>query len=132
MRPIALIGLVFFAVSADASTSKTYPCGFCRPALTPVVVSSQVSHVPHGVGIPAQFVSVPFKLIQSDRNAPVAASTTSVVVPPGARLSHAVFGSPITVPGGMSLPSPSSWLRTRRSVPLPSVEHRHAVVDRRA
>ena len=90
-----------------------------QPAFTPTVVSSQVSHVPHGVGIPAQFVSVPFRLIQSDCNAPVAASTTSVVVPPGARLSHAVFGSPITVPGGMSLPSPSSWLRTRRSVPLP-------------
>ena len=48
------------------------------------------------------------------------ASTSIVVVPPGARLSHAVAGSPITVPGGMSLPSPSSWLRTMRSVPPPT------------
>ncbi len=64
-------------------------------------------------------MSVPFRLIQSDRSSPVAASTTSVTVPPGAFLSYAVFGSPITVPAGTSFPSPSSWLRTMRSVPSP-------------
>ena len=84
------------------------------------MVSSQVIHVPHGVGMPAQFVSVPFRLIHDPRYSAVVASTSIVVVPPGARLSHAVAGSPITVPGGMSLPSPSSWLRTMRSLPPPT------------
>ena len=85
----------------------------------PITVSSQVSQVPHGVGMPAQLVSVPLRLIQSEMRWPVFASISSVIVPPGALRSYAVFGSPITVPGGMSLPSPSSWLRTMRQVPSP-------------
>ena len=95
------------------------------------MVSSHVSHVPHGVGIPAQFVSVPFRLIQSDCKLAVAASTTSVVVPPGARLSHAVFGSPITVPARdvVALTELVVAHETERAVA--AVEHRHAVVDRR-
>ena len=85
----------------------------------PTTVSSQVSQVPHGVGMPAQLVSVPFRLTQEPRSSAVSASTSRVVVPPGALRSYAVCGTPITVPAGMSLPSPSSWLRTSRSLPLP-------------
>ncbi len=112
-------GRVFTASSAAGSTSNTNPCGFRRPESTPATVSSQVSHVPHGVGMPAQFVSVPFRLIQSETSSALLASISSVTVPPGARRSYAVFGSPITVPAGTSLPSPSSWFRTMRQRPPP-------------
>ena len=69
--------------------------------------------------MPAQFVSVPFRLIQSETSSALLASISSVTVPPGALRSYAVFGSPITVPAGTSLPSPSSWLRTMRQRPPP-------------
>ena len=83
------------------------------------MVSSHVSQVPHGVRMPAQFVSVPFRLTQSEISSALFASSSRVTVPPGALRSYAVRGLPITVPAGMSLPSPSSWFRTMRSRPLP-------------
>ena len=79
----------------------------------PTVVSSQVSHVSHGVGEPEQFESVPFSEMKWSSRCALSLST-SVIVPPGAFLSYAVAGSPSTVPGRLSFESPSSWLRTIR------------------
>ena len=70
-----------------------------------------VSQVPQGVGAPAQFVFVPLMEMKCSSKAPLE-STIIVVHPPGDLGSYAVSGTPITVPAGMSLPSPSSWLRT--------------------
>ena len=78
--------------------------------------------VSHGVGMPAQFVSVPLRLIQCEISSALEASISRVTVPPGAFLSHAVAGSPMTVPAGRSLPSPSSWLRTIRHRPPPMLK----------
>ena len=48
------------------------------------VVSSQVSHEPHGVGPPAQFRTVPLRLAAVPRYSPDFWSNSTVVVPPAA------------------------------------------------
>ena len=50
----------------------------------PIVVSSQVSQDPHGVGPPAQLRTVPLMLAQLDVHRPRSVSNSSVEVPPPA------------------------------------------------
>jgi hypothetical protein len=59
-----------------------YPC---RVVPLMAVVSSHVSHVPRGVGPPAQLRMVPLRLAWWSTKAPASGSNTSVVVPPLAR-----------------------------------------------
>src|SRR5262245_14352638 len=90
-RPIALYGCgsgSTFKVEPDAGTSKMYPWLFVRsPFPTPSVVSSHVSHDPHGVGPPAQLRTVPLMLAHDLMNSPRAVSSSVVVVPPPASTS---------------------------------------------
>jgi hypothetical protein len=77
-------------------------------------VSSQVSHVCHGVRPPAQLLWVPARLTYSRTRLPFL-STSIVVVPPratGSHVSPAIAGTPF-----VSLP-PISWLLIR-TLPLP-------------
>ncbi len=74
-------------------------------------VSSHVSHDPHGVGPPAQLVTVPAMLGQAWMNCPCVVSNSKVVVPPPAVGSYA----------RASAKAPAleliSWLRTSRMRP---------------
>jgi hypothetical protein len=53
----------------------------------PIVVSSHVSQLPHGVGPPAQLRTVPLMLAQLPRHSPCRVSNSSVTVPPPALTS---------------------------------------------
>ena len=53
------------------------------PTSGPLTVSSQVSHEPHGVAPPAQFICVPLQLTQ-ESTLVAWRLTSSVVVPPPA------------------------------------------------
>ena len=83
-RPRPLSGTAVAAPSAG--TSKTYPCGWLNrlAGRGSASVSSHVSHVPHGVGPPAQLRVVPHRLAHAFVTVPEAGSNSTVVVPPPA------------------------------------------------
>src|SRR5215203_3497565 len=93
------------------------------PTSGPLTVSSHVSHVPHGVGPPLQFCSVPLRETYDLMTWP-SPSTSTVVVPPGAFGSYAVAALPkaVVLPAGfggvvVAAGRATSWLRTRVEMP---------------
>ena len=81
------------------------------PTSGPLIVSSQVIQLPHGIGPPEQFICVPFRLVKLLTTSPVRLTST-VVVPPCAIGSYACVASPNACPGALT-----SWLRTSRTLP---------------
>jgi hypothetical protein len=63
------------------------------PTSGPLTVSSQVTHAPHGIGPPEQFIWVPLLLTSELITSPKRVTTTRVVPLPAA-VSYAVAGSP--------------------------------------
>ena len=86
------------------------------------MVSSQVTHAPHGMEPPEQFIIVPARLAQ-DAAMP-SPSTTTDVVPPPARESYA--GA--VAENGAGAGSLISWLRMSTELPVGAGEGGHAVV----
>src|SRR5687768_18552460 len=105
-RPALLIGCR--SDWPPAGTSKMKPCGCSSgtfeapvksgPTSGPLIVSSQVIQLPHGMMPPEQFIIVPFRLVKASTTSPDGLVTT-VVVPPSALASYGVPG-PNAVPGG--------------------------------
>src|SRR5215211_6510678 len=93
-------------------TSKTYPWRTSdgMPALLICVVSSHVSHEPHGARPPAQLRIVPLRLGVVPSHSPRPWWNRRFVVPPAAVGSY-------VAPGANGVPLPRSWLRTRNVVP---------------
>ncbi len=74
------------------------------------MVSSQVTHEPHGIWPPEQFIIVPLRLVKERMTSPWV-ETWIVVVPPPAMASYGVPGPK----AGSGLLT--SWLRTSTTVP---------------
>ena len=81
------------------------------PTSGPLTVSSQVTHDPHGISPPEQFIIVPLRLVNERTTSPVVV-TWMVVVPPPAWASYGVPVPKAAVTGLLI-----SWLRTRTTVP---------------
>src|SRR5918995_2114978 len=81
---------------------------------SPLMVSSQVIHDPHGMPPPAQFICVPFRLVHASTTSPNGV-TRIVVVPPRADESYGsgVSGPPNAPPKALPF---SSWLRTSHTL----------------
>ena len=80
------------------------------PTSGPLTVSSHVTHDPHGISPPEQFIIVPLRLVNDRTTSPVVV-TWMVVVPPPAAGS---YGVPVpNAPTGLL----TSWLRTSTTVP---------------
>ena len=75
------------------------------PTSGPLIVSSQLTQLSHGIRPPAQFIWVPLRLVNARSTLPYR-STRVVVVPPRAMASYGVPG-PNAGPGPLI-----SWLRT--------------------
>src|SRR5688572_13112532 len=68
----------------NAGTSNTQPCCLVYAAFVcgPLVFSSHVSQLPHGVGPPAQLLIVPAMLADELSHCPVRGLNARLVVPP--------------------------------------------------
>ena len=114
-RPMPTIGARVAAAERDRPRTRS------RAACASVSnSSSHVSQVPHGVGPPAQFVSVPARLTQS-LTSRRSRSTSSVVVPPalasGSYVPFAMCGTGVA-PSSSTSSVLSSWLRTSTVPPF--------------
>ena len=81
------------------------------PTSGPFTVSSQVTHEPHGMIPPEQFIIVPLRLVKALITCPSGVQWI-VVVPPPALVSYGVPGPNAAATGLLT-----SWLRTRITVP---------------
>ena len=52
------------------------------PTSGPLIVSSQVTQLPHGIGPPEQFICVPLRLVYECRTSPYRVTSIVVVPPP--------------------------------------------------
>ena len=78
--------------SPPAGTSKTNPWGWVSvtfdapvksgPTSGPLIVSSHVTQLPHGIGPPEQFICVPFRLVKERTTSPYRVTSIVVVPPP--------------------------------------------------